>query len=103
MAEDFDSPVDIATAEVGLSGLWLLGVAMGVALFVLALFNAHALAAWADTLEPGERSARIGAAAHGLASKTAARGLDGPRAALHDEWETVKAARWPGQQDPDQR
>jgi hypothetical protein len=74
-----------------------------MALFVLALLNAHALAAWADTLEPGARSARIGAAAHGLADTTAARGLDGPRAALHDEWETVKAARWPGQQDPDQR
>jgi len=99
MAEDFDSPVDVATAEQGLSGLGLLAVAMGLALFVLALFNAHALAAWADTLEPGERAARIGAAAHGLADTTAARGLDGPRAALHDEWETVKAARWAGQED----
>lgn len=103
MAEHFDSPVDIAAAQTGLSGLWLLGVAAGMALFVLALFNAHALAAWADALEPGERAARIGTIAHGLAEKTAAQGLDGPRAALHDGWEQVKAARWPGQRDPDQR
>ena len=99
MAEDFDSPVDIATDDHGLSGLGLLAVAMAIALLVLALFNAHALAAWADTLEPGDRSARIGAVAHGLADTTAEQGLDGPRAALHDEWETVKAARWAGQQD----
>lgn len=98
MAEDFDSPVDVATDDQGLSGLGQLAVAMALALFVLALFNAHALAAWTDTLEPGERSARIGAVAHGLADTTAARGLDGPRAALHDEWETAKAARWASQQ-----
>jgi hypothetical protein len=99
MAEDFDSPVDIATDDQGLSGLGLLAVAMAVALFVLTLLNAHALAAWADTLEPGAQSARIGTVAHGLADATAAQGLDGPRAAMHDEWETVKAARWAGQQD----
>ena len=103
MAEEFDSPVDIEGDEQGLSGLGLLAVGMGVALVVLALLNAHALAAWADGLEPGARSARIGAAAHGLADATAARGLDGPRAALHDEWNRVKAARWAGQQHPDQR
>lgn len=103
MAEDFSSPVDIESDEQGLSGLWLLAVAMGVALFVLAMLNAHALAAWADGLEPGARSARIGAVAHGLADATAARGLDGPRAALHDEWNQVKAARFTGQQDANQR
>lgn len=101
MAEAFDSPVDIATDDQGLSGLGMLAVAVAVALLVLAMLNAHALAAWADTLEPGANTARIGAAAHGLAD--AAAGMDAPRAALHDEWETVKAARWPGQTDPDQR
>lgn len=103
MAEDFSSPVDIEGDEQGLSGLGLLAVAMGVALFVLAMLNAHALAAWADGLEPGARSARIGAVAHGLADATAARGLDSPRAALHDEWNQVKAARFAGQQDANQR
>jgi len=103
MADEFDSPVDIAGDEQGLSGLGLLAVAMGVALFVLAMLNAHALAAWADGLEPGARAARIGAVAHGLADATAARGLDGPRAALHDEWNRVKAARFSGQQSNDQR
>lgn len=103
MADDFDSPVDIAAPEQGLSGLGQLGVAAGIALFLLALGNAHALAAWADGLEPGARSARIGAAAHGLADATAAAGLDAPRAALHDGWDQVKAARWPGQQAADQR
>lgn len=95
MADDFDSPVDIADEAPGLAGL---AMAMAVALILLTLFNAHALAAWADTLEPGPRTARIAAAAHGLADATAA--LDGPRAALHDGWEQVKAARWPGQADP---
>ncbi len=103
MAEDFSSPVDIESDEQGLSGLGLLGVAMGIALFVLALLNTHALAAWADGLAPSPRSAPIVAAAHGLADTTAARGLDGPRAALHAEWDQVKAARWANQQDPDQR
>ncbi len=103
MAEEFDSPVDIATDDQGLPGVGQLIVAIAVAAYVLLLWNAHALAAWTDGLEPGPLSARAGAIAHALADKTAAAGMDAPRAALHDEWERVKAARWPGQTDPDQR
>lgn len=97
MADRFDSPVDVEAAEAGLSGLGQMATALIVAVVTLALLNAHALAAWADGLEPGDRSARIAAAAHGLAARTAERGLDGPRAALHAEWNKVKAARWPDQ------
>lgn len=98
MADHFDSPVDVDAEETGLSGLAQLTTALLFALVTLALLNAHALAAWADGLAPGTRSARIGVVAHGLADRTAARGLDGPRAALHAEWIKVKAARWPDQQ-----
>ncbi|WP_310476939.1 hypothetical protein [Sandarakinorhabdus sp.] len=97
MADPFDSPVDVETDDSGLSGLGQMVVAVAVAVFTLTVFNAHALAAWADTLEPGPRSAQIGAIAHGLADKTAAAGMDRPRAALHGQWERVKAARWPDQ------
>lgn len=101
MAEPFDSPVDVTASERGLSGLALMGLAVSIAALLLLLFNAHALAAWADGLAPGARSARIGSLAHGVADATA--GLDGPRAGLHQHWLKLKAARWPGQTDEDQR
>ncbi|MEI6486771.1 MAG: hypothetical protein WCO11_10940 [Sphingomonadales bacterium] len=99
MADRFESPVDVEAAGAGLPGIAQMAVAVIVAVAVLLLLNAHALAAWADTLTPGARSARIGAAAHAVAD--AARSLDGPRAALHEEWIRLKAARWPGQSAPD--
>lgn len=101
MANPFDSPVDIEAAETGLSGLGQMAVAMGFALFTLVLLNAHALAGWADGLEPGARSARVVDVAHGLADRAAARGLDGPRAALKRQWDAAKAARWPVQTGAD--
>lgn len=101
MADQFDSPVDVETDEQGLSGLGQMVVAVGVAVFMLALLNAHALAAWADGLEPGARSVRIGSVAHGLADQTAARGLDGLGAALKQQWDRVKGARWPDQAGTD--
>lgn len=105
MADQFGSPVEIATDEQGLSGLGLMTVAVGIAVFTLAMLNAHALAAWADGLEPGVRSARISSAAHGLADQTALRGFDGLRSALNERWHQVKAARWPdhAHKDQDQR
>jgi hypothetical protein len=105
MAEQFDSPVDVEADEQGLSGLGQMVVAVGIAVFTLAMLNAHALGAWADGLEPGARSARISSVAHGLADQTATRGLDGPRAVLKQQWVRVKAMRWPDQavSDQDQR
>lgn len=105
MADQFDSPVDVEADAQGISGLAQMAVAVGIAVFALAMLNAHALGAWADGLEPGARTARISAVAHGLADQTAARGLDGPRAALKQQWDRVKAARWPEQAkgNPDQR
>lgn len=102
MADAFESPVDVTADQRGLSGLGQMAIVVIVAVVTLALLNAHALAAWADTLEPGARSARIGDAAHALADRTAARGFDGPRATLHDQWNRAKAARWSGQSRPDQ-
>lgn len=101
MADRFNSPVDVEADDADLSGLGQMATAVIVAVVTLALLNAHALAAWADGLEPGNRSARIGAIAHDLADRTAARGLDGPRAALNTEWNKVKAARWPDQEAPE--
>ena len=97
MADQFDSPVDVEADEQGLSGLAQMAVAVGVAVFMLAMLNAHALGAWADGLEPGARTARISAVAHGLADQAATHDLDGPRAALKQQWDRVKAARWPDQ------
>ena len=97
MANRFDSPVDVEADEVGLSGLAQMATVVTVALLTLALLNAHALAAWADGLEPGNRSARIGVIAHSLADHAATLGLDEPRAALNAQWNKVKAARWPDQ------
>lgn len=101
MADRFDSPVDVEADECGLSGLGQMATAVLVAMVTLALLNAHALAAWADGLEPGDNSARIGAIAHSLADRMKTRGLDGPRAALNAGWNEVKALRWPDQQAPE--
>jgi hypothetical protein len=102
MADQFDSPVDVEADEQGLSGLGQMAVAVGIAVFTLAMLNAHSLGAWADGLEPDARTARVSSVAHGLANQTAARGLDGPRAALKQQWDRVKAARWPDQANGDQ-
>ena len=95
MADQFDSPVDIAGEDMGRPGLGQMAAAVGTALLLLGLFNAHALAAWADALPPGPLAERILPVAQGLAARMAP--LDAPRAALHDRWEAAKAARWPGQ------
>lgn len=102
MADQFDSPVDVEAEEQGMSGLGQMAVAVGIAVFTLAMLNAHAFAAWADGLEPGARTARIGAVAHALADQTATRGLDGPRAALKQQWDRMKEMRWPDQASADQ-
>jgi len=103
MADQFDSPVDVeAAAADGVSGLGQLAVAVGVAVLVLAMFNAHALAAWADGLTPSARSAVVVAVSHDLADATAAQGLDAPRMAMKMQWDHAKAARWRGQSN-DQR
>lgn len=97
MADQFDSPVDVAASDVGVPGLTHMGMAVGAALFTVLMLNAHALAAWADALAPGARTAAIMAPAHILAERTAARGLDAPRSHFKAQWERAKAARWRGQ------
>lgn len=99
MADQFDSPVDVEADVAGVSGLTQMAVAVGVAVFVLAVLNAHALAAWADGLVPSARNAAVVAASHDLADRTAARGLDAPRAAIKAQWDAAKAARWRRQGD----
>ena len=99
MADAFDSPIDIAAEAppTALSGLAQMAGAVGIAVVLLLLFNAHALAGWADALEPGPRTERVNAAAQALAQQTEARGLDRPRAALNDQWDRLKGLRWSGQ------
>ena len=105
MADAFESPVDIAAevAPTALSGLAQMASAVAIAAFLLLLFNAHALASWADGLAPGPRTAPVNAAAQALAAQTQARGFDGPRAALKSGWDAVKAQRWPRQEAASQR
>lgn len=105
MADQFDSPVDVAADAQGVPGLTQMVTAVGLALFTVAMLNAHALAAWADGLEPGARTAAIATVAHGLADRTAERGFDAPRRALKSTWDQAKALRWRGQTaaDADQR
>lgn len=97
MAQQFDSPVDVAADVAGISGLAYMAASAAVALLYAALLNAHALAAWADGLTPSARTAVIVTLSHDLADRTAAGGLDGPRAAMKAQWDTAKAAVWPGQ------
>ncbi|WP_353217333.1 hypothetical protein [Sandarakinorhabdus sp.] len=97
MASKFDSPVDVDADAAGLPGLAHMAIVLGTALLVLMLGNAHALAAWADGLEPSARSAQIAVFAHGVADQTAALGLDGPRAALKSRWDNAKRLRWDDQ------
>lgn len=98
MADAFDSPIDIdAEAQpAALSGPAQMATAVGIATVLLLLFNAHALAAWADTLSPGPRTQSVNAAAQGLYSRTQERGFDAPRAGLNGQWERMKALPWPG-------
>lgn len=100
MADQFDSPVDVEADVAGMSGLAQMASVVAVAVITLALLNAHALAAWADGLTPSPRSAVVATLSHDLADSTAARGLDAPRAAMKSAWDDAKAARWPGQRDP---
>ena len=97
MADQFNPPANVQAEEAGVSGPAQMAAAVVAALITLAMLNAHGFAAWADGLEPGARSARIGTIAHGLADHSVTSGLDIPRAALHDTWIKVKAARWAGQ------
>jgi|JI8StandDraft_2_1071088.scaffolds.fasta_scaffold04492_6 hypothetical protein len=108
MADAFDSPIDIdvETPAKALSGLAQMAAAVGVATLLLLLFNAHALAAWADGLAPGTRTEAISRAAQALLARTQARGLDAPRAVLNGRWEEAKALKWTGRwpgQPQDQR
>lgn len=102
MASPFDSPVDVGAAAAGRAaerpGLTAMIVAVGIAVLALTWFNTHALAAWADGLAPGARTARIAAFARGLADETAALGLDGPRTALKAQWDKAKMLRWNDQE-----
>lgn len=101
MADAFDSPIDIAAdvPATSVSGLAQMATAVGIATLLLLLFNAHALAGWADALSPGPRTQAVNAAVQGLYNRTQARGLDAPRAILHGQWERVKLLRWPGCRD----
>jgi hypothetical protein len=98
VAEQFDSPVDMdveAHAHApGRPGLIQMSIAVGTAVFVLAMLNTHAIAAWADNLAPSKRTAGVVTVTHDLAGRTAAHGLDAPRAAMKAQWEKAKAARW---------
>ncbi|WP_164156858.1 hypothetical protein [Sandarakinorhabdus rubra] len=99
MADAFDSPIDIddQPSPTALGGRAQVATSVGIAAVLLLLLNAHALALWADGLKPGPRTAGIYAAAQGLSSRTAARGLDAPRATLRAGWQRLQAADWPDQ------
>ncbi len=102
MAEQFDSPLDVEALvpPTALPGVQHMAVAVGIAVFALLMLNAHALASWTGALPPQPRALSADAAAQELAARTAARGLDRPRAAIRAGWEQARALRWP---EPDQR
>lgn len=97
--DPFESPVDVEALvpPTALPGAQQMMVTVGMAAFALLLMNAHALAGWTAAQPPGSRAAAFDPAAQLLASRTAARGFDAPRAAIKSGWEQARAARWPAQ------
>lgn len=101
MAQDFRSPIDEDGTTAPAVGM--LAAVLGVAAAVLLLGNGGALVAWAEARPPGPRAALVVAAAHILSDPAEQAGLQAPVDALRARWNSIKAARWPGQPDADQR
>jgi hypothetical protein len=59
---------------------------------LLALFNAQALAGWAEDLPPGPTSLKLVAATTAWEDTTGSLGL--PHAKLHKAWKQVERAEW---------
>jgi hypothetical protein len=101
MAQDFRSPID--DDGTGATGVGMLATVLGVAVAVLLLGNGGALVAWAEARPPGPGAARAVAAAHAVSDPAEQAGLQAPINALRACWNSIKAARWPGQDAGDQR
>lgn len=92
---EFDSPVDIPEDDTGAGHplAWTTLVLL-VASLVLLFTNAVAIRDWVDEQTPGPYQARLAEIAAGWEQWTADVGLGTPRAALHDRWKAVQAARF---------
>ena len=69
-------------------------VAIVVATLVLFFANAGTLSAWVDEKPPSDIQLRASEAAGGWAATMDATGIGKPRAALHDGWKKLQAARF---------
>ena len=76
---------------------WMSTIIVTATLF-LALFNAHAIAAWFDELPPSPYTEPLRAPIAAWAGLTERLGFDAPRAAVRSRWEAAQAARFEGEQ-----
>ena len=75
---------------------WAATVIATAALFLL-VFNATAIASWADGLKPSEASAQLAVVSSAWRDATARIGLTAPRGLVHDAWAKARAITWNGQ------
>jgi hypothetical protein len=72
------------------------GAVLFCAAIMLACVNARSISTWLSLQPPTSRLARLQPAAQAWWLRTAAWGLDAPRAAVAAAWDQVRHARWPG-------
>ncbi|MEH3039840.1 MAG: hypothetical protein PGN21_07235 [Sphingomonas paucimobilis] len=76
---------------------WMTTIIATTALF-LAVFDAHAIAAWFDELPPSPYTEPLRAPIAAWAATTARLGFDAPRAAVRGRWQAAQAARFGSEQ-----
>ncbi len=93
------SPVQVAADPVDTARpfAWMTTIIATATLF-LALFNAHAIAAWFDELPPSPYTEPLRAPIATWAATTARLGFDSPRAAVRSRWEAAQAVRFGSEQ-----
>jgi len=98
-ADDFPAAFPGGSESASGALRWASGILAMTALG-LALFNADAIAGWAEDLTMSAGTARIVTIADTWRSGTKRYGLDRPHASLHRLWKQAEAARWPIGQAP---
>ncbi|WP_242416691.1 hypothetical protein [Sphingomonas panni] len=93
------SPVQVAPDPVDAVRPWRwMTTIIATATMFLALFNAHAIAAWFDELPPSPYTEPLRAPIAAWAGFTERLGFDAPRAAVRRRWEAAQAARFGAEQ-----
>lgn len=93
------SPVQVAPDPVDAVRPWRwMTTIIATATLFLAVFNAHAIAAWFDELPPSPYTEPLRAPIAAWAAATARLGFDAPRTAVRSRWQAAQAARFGSEQ-----